>query len=308
MDSNVSVTKSNALIEAGYRLSLTEMQIILYGISLVNPLAEDFPLQYRIDIKSFAGMFNRDYGSVYTEVKEAVISKFWERDFSYRDEKGNIVTNRWLTQIKRQDKTGYIEIKFSDELRPYLHQLKKHFTTYYIDQISSFKSIYAVRFYEMSVMHLRKGEYSKRSFRLKVSEIRDRLELHDKYKRFYDLKNRVLESAKRDINKHSDIRFDYSMIKIGREVDEIEFTVYKKARAKSELKAESKGTVTTMKPHNLTPAIFEKAKKIIAEAGDKWDLYAIEQQFYEYMKKKGQPESLGGAFLGFVKKKVQSSP
>ena len=47
-----SVTKHNGLIQAGYRLSLNEARIVLYGISLINPLAEDFPLEYQIDIKS----------------------------------------------------------------------------------------------------------------------------------------------------------------------------------------------------------------------------------------------------------------
>jgi len=44
------------------------------------------------------------------------------------------------------------------------------------------------------------------------------------------------------------------------------------------------------------------------EANTGWDIYAIEQQFYDYIRKKGQPESIEGAFLGFVKKKVTKKP
>lgn len=298
-----SITKSNALIEAGYRLSLTEMQIVLYGISLVNPVANDFPLQYRIDIKNFAEMFNRDHGSIYTEIKGAILSKFWERDFSYRDEKGNLVTNRWLTQIKRQDKTGYIEIKFSEDVRPYLHQLQQHFTTYYIDKISAFKSVYSIRIYEMSIMNLRKSKQNSCSFKLSVKEIRDRLELNNKYKRFYNLKIRIIDMAKREINKHSDIELSYKVIKKGREAQEIEFTVLKKNNSTTEITTEilsSPTGNTSLKPNKLTPAIFDKAKNIVAKAGNQWDLYAIEQQFFEYIERKGPPESLEKAFLGFV--------
>jgi len=301
MDNN-SITKSNALIEAGYRLSLTEMQIVLYGISLINPIAKDFPLKYRIDIKHFAGLFNRDHGDIYGEVKKAILSKFWERDFSYKDEKGNIVTNRWLTQIKHQDKTGYLEIKFSEEVQPYLHQLKKYFTTYYIDHISSFKSIYSVRFYEMSVMHLKKSKQEKCSFALEIEEIRNRLELENKYKRFHDIKIRILEPAKKEINKYSDIRFNYKIVKLGRSAHEIEFVISKKLKKQPDLPQPKYA------PPKLTPAIFEKAQKIIRDAGNRWDIYAIEQQFYAFIKKKGQPESFEGAFIGFVKKKVLTPP
>jgi Plasmid encoded RepA protein len=64
--------------------------------------------------------------------------------------------------------------------------------------------------------------------------------------------------------------------------------------------------------HPSTPlvssALMEKAKEIGLKAGTGWDIYAIEQQFYEYIKKKGIPEKFDAAFLGFVRKKVKISP
>ena len=304
MDNN-SITKSNALIEAGYRLSLTEMQIVLYGISLINPIAKDFPLKYRIDIKHFSELFNRNHGDIYREVKNAILSKFWERDFSYKDETGKIITNRWLTQIKHQDNTGYLEIKFNEEVQPYLHQLKKYFTTYYIDQIALFKSIYSVRLYEMSVMHLKKSKKEKCIFVLEIKEIRNRLELGNKYKRFHDIKIRILETAKREINKYSDIRFSYKIVKLGKAANEVEFFTSKKTRSQPDL---LNSPQSEYKPAKLSPTVFEKAKQMALAAGTGWDIYAMEQQFYTFIKKKGAPESYEGAFLGFVKKKVAKPP
>ena len=94
-----SITKSNALIEASYRLTRTELQIILYGISLINPTQKDFPLTYRVETRRFAEMFNRNHGEIYNDIKDAVRKRFWERDFSYTNEQGKIVTCRWLTRI-----------------------------------------------------------------------------------------------------------------------------------------------------------------------------------------------------------------
>jgi hypothetical protein len=47
-----------------------------------------------------------------------------------------------------------------------------------------------------------------------------------------------------------------------------------------------------------------KAKNLVMAAGTGWDLYAIENQFYAYTNKAGQPKNIETAFLGFVKKKI----
>lgn len=314
-----AISKSNALIEASYRLSLTEIQIILYGISLINPTSNDFPLEYRIDIKRFAELFGRVHGEIYNDIKDAIKKRFWERDFTYLNEQGRSVTCRWLTRITNEDKTGHIEIKFSEDVQPYLHQLKKNYTCYYIEQISQFKSIYSVRIYEFCLMELNKSRLDKQVFTLEVVELKRRLQLVDKYKRFSNFKDRILEKSRSEINKHSDIILNYSVIKQGRTPKKVKFIVTRKSKSEEKTVESStplgndyllpcSSSQTSMKPKILTPSVFEKAKKIITEAGDQWDLYAIEQQFYEYVKKKGPPESLEGAFLGFVRKKVQSSP
>lgn len=296
MPKELSVTKSNALIEAGYRLSLTEIQIILYGIGLVNPLKPDFPRTYRIEIDRFAEMFNREHGQIYQEVKEAVLKRFWERDFSYVDQNGKIVLLRWLTKVTHDDKTGYLEIKFSEEIQPYLHQLQKNFTSYYISQISKFKSIYSIRFYEHSIMLLEKNHSNQWKFSLLVSEIKQKLGINDKYDRFSNLKSRILEPAKHEINQFSDIIFDYSVEKLGRTPYKIKFKVSKKC-----LYGECSVEYRSVKVQIKT---LESAKEMVIKAGTGWDIYVIEKQFYEYSKTKGSPKNIDAAFIGFVKKKI----
>ena len=293
-----SITKSNSLIEAGYRLSLTEMQIVLYGISLINPKKKLFPLVYRIDIARFAEMFNREHGQIYYEIKEAIQKRFWERDFSYKDEDGKTVTIRWLTRIKHEDKSGFIEIKFSEEIQPYLHQLQNSFTTYYIEKIANMKSFYSIRLYELSIMNLKKSQKSKCCFKILIDELKEYLELTEKYSRFSNFKDRIIEKAKKEINKHSDINFDYEVIKTGRKPYEIRFTASKKNEVLNKEINTKKISTTTL----------EEAKKISLAAGTGWDIYAIEQQFYDYMNKKGSPLNLENAFLGFVRKKVEKKP
>ena len=58
----------------------------------------------------------------------------------------------------------------------------------------------------------------------------------------------------------------------------------------------------------LSSTIMEKAKSIAQQAKTGWDIYAIEQQFYDYAQQKGMPDNPEGAFLNFVRKKVKNPP
>jgi len=298
---NNSVTKFNGLIEASYRLSLNEARIVFYGISLINPLSMDFPLEFNIDIKRFSDMFNIAKNNVYTAIKQAAMDRFWEREFTFRTDEGKQMRTRWLTGIEYEDSQGYLKIFINPQLKPFLHQLVSgNFTRYYLENIANFKSVYSVRFYEIAIMELKRSKQNKWKFKLKIKMIKEKLDIQDKYKRFSNFKAVVLEPAKKEINKHSDINFNYHVIKLGRSPHEVEFIVSMKGQ-KSLISDQNN-------PSKLPPSVLEAAKKITLEANTGWDIYAIEQQFYDYIRKKGQPESIEGAFLGFVKKKVTKKP
>ena len=53
---------------------------------------------------------------------------------------------------------------------------------------------------------------------------------------------------------------------------------------------------------------FNKAKKLVAEAGTGWDFNAILDQWVIYTEKTTPAKNKNAAFIGFVKKKIQSEP
>ena len=112
---NNTVTKHNALIEASYRLSLNEIRLILYGISLINPLKSEFPTEIIVDISKFSSLFNTDKNGLYNDLKKSIIRKFWNREFSYKLYNEEIRLSRWLDQVDYCDKRGYIKIYFSEK-------------------------------------------------------------------------------------------------------------------------------------------------------------------------------------------------
>jgi len=303
------ITKSNAVINSSYRFSLNELRILLYGLSHINPRSNEFPMFHRIHIKELAEFYNigeKDRGSFYDNIKDALLNKFWNREFSYYDEElGETVRRTWLTEIRYGRKDGTLAYEYNPKLKNQLQQLAKRFTSYFLNNIANMKSAYAVRLYEISIMYLNASKQDKTTFIKTIEDLKNNLDIQDKYKYFFNFKARVLEQAKREINKHSNIKFSYKVKKLGRSPNEIEFTVSRKPKEQPDLPGLPQAEYT---PPKLTPAIFEKAKQIALEAGTGWDIYAIEQQYHEYSKKKGQPENPEGAFLGFVKKKVAKLP
>lgn len=49
---------------------------------------------------------------------------------------------------------------------------------------------------------------------------------------------------------------------------------------------------------------IETAKALVLAAEAGWDIYALEQEFYDYAAKKGAPKYIDRAFIGFVRRKI----
>lgn len=301
MASNL-VTKHNELIESSYRLTLTEARIIFYGLSLVNPTAKAFNYQFKIDIKAFAKMFGLENSKdLYGHLKTAAMDKFWLREFTFPTTNDRKLRVGWLSGIEYGDKEGYLKIFINPQLQPFLHQMHNNFTSYHLENIAKFKSIYSVRFYEIALMQLKKSPREVVSFKMLISEIKETLEINEKYSRFSNFKGRVIDVSKKEINRHSDIKFNYEVIKQGRTPNEIKFTISYREKQKEE-----QLPLIGSQEIKLSPNIIEKAKDILVKEGCRLDIYTVIDQFKNYALKKGVPDNVEGAFLGFVKKKIES--
>src|SRR5690625_7211253 len=62
---------------------------------------------------------------------------------------------------------------------------------------------------------------------MKVEELQEKLNLQNKYENFYDFRRRVLQQAKEDIEKHTNMRFTWTEIKArkGRKMERIMFDI-----------------------------------------------------------------------------------
>ena len=310
------ITKSNAIVNASYRLSVNEQRIVLFGLSQIDPRSDEFPLFYEINIREFAefwGIDLKDRGSFHKDIQKALITRFWEREFSYFDaDLKRVVKRRWLSEVQYGGKDGMLAYEYNPKLKKELQKLARRFTSYFLSNVADMKSAYAMRIYEIAIMYLNASKKNKTAFSLGIKTLKERMSIEDKYKRFCDFKPHVLEIAKRDINKHSDIKLSYKVIKRGRSPHEIEFTVSRKPKLNQAPltlpEAPAAEQEEGLKRPLLSTTDIEDGKQIALEAGTGWDIYAVLDQFYAWVEKKGRPRNPRAAWLAFVRKKVALPP
>jgi plasmid replication initiation protein len=231
---NKVVNKSNNFVTSHFNLSMTEYRILLYGISLVNPLDKKFPREFKINVKEFAEMFNVDASNLYRDIRETIDKQMFARYIRVKLEDGWVGKFHLVDFLKYNDRLGEIEIHFSTYSMQLLCDFKGNFTSYHLEQIALFKSAYSIRFYEFAVMHMKANNGKPTQFFISIDELKRRFEIKDKYKMYNNLKQRVIEKAMTEINAFSNISLRYIEIKKGRSVDQIKLIVKYKNWEKAE--------------------------------------------------------------------------
>jgi len=223
LDSNNLVTQSNNLVEARYFLTKNE-QLILYAmISFINPNDDDF-ITYRTSISGFAQLLGLDKRTIAKDIDDItnrLMSRFVKIETKVGWEKYT-----WVKTIKVNKEDDEIMLRFNDDLKPYLLDLRKRFTSFRLKKIAFLKSIYAIRIYQLLVEY---NNIDKQVFSYSLEDFREMMlgEKSKKYTAFKDFRLRVLESAQKELNKESDLSFTFKALRKGRKIGKIEFQIVK---------------------------------------------------------------------------------
>lgn len=238
-----TVVKSNRLIESSYRLSITEKKIIEVLASAIHKDDEDFK-DYTFSIKDFIELSGVKNQSKYEDVRTAA-EGLVQNTFTFR-EKNAVTTVAWLSGCRYYEHEGLITLQFSPWLKPYLLQLKGHFTQYQLGNIMQIKSSYAIRIYELLKQRQKIGY---REFT--VDELRHILQIDEQYKNYKDFRRNVILVAQKELKEKTDICFTFEETRLGRKVASIYFTI------------ESN---TKINEHSLFDPKYQKAIKQIKSA------------------------------------------
>lgn len=231
------IRKSNKLIEARYRLSVWEQRLILTLLINISKQDEDFK-RYRIRVADFASQWQLESdNSLYEKVHEAADSLVG-RTLQISDDPTISKTVSWLAYVEYVRGSGVVELEFHNALKPYLLQLKKHYTEYQLEHVVNFKNQYTIRIYELLKIEVFKyksvGKFSKN---FKYEDLRVLLAISKKeYLLFGDFKKRIIAPSVDEISTHTDLEItEVHYGKTGRKVTDITFDVKIRSATEAQL-------------------------------------------------------------------------
>ena len=224
----LTVVKSNDLIDASYRLTLNEQRLVLMCIGEIkrSQLVTDHS-KFRVSAAAFAEAFSLPLKTAYKELQQ-VAEKLYERSINIKnpfpdDPKITHIKTRWVSSITYLTGNGEIILCFAQDVIPYISMLEGRFTRYSLHAITGMKSTYGMRFYELIRKWMSASYELQYTKEISLDDLKERLELTDKYKAIKDFKLKVLEPAMKDINTYSDIKARYTQQKTGRRVSHLIF-------------------------------------------------------------------------------------
>lgn len=219
MRQDLMVTKSNALVEAVYKLGVNEQRVLAMLVAQVEPDDEDFK-PYRFKVSEIEAMIESGSHNNHRLIEETA-KGLLKKPFKIHDHTGWFMCN-WLSSARYIRSEGIAELCFDPGLKPYLLGLQERFTTYKLNNVVKLRSRYSVRLYELLKQYESLG---KRSFEL--LELRKTLGLEDgEYAKWKDFRVWVLGQAERELPKKTDLGFSYETRKSGRAVAFVDFKIW----------------------------------------------------------------------------------
>ena len=226
------VVKSNALVEASYRLTLGEQQILLLAIAKISDYNEvTESTAFTVSTQELVETFKVLPANAYRLLQDAaeqlfvrvvVIDKPDPKDPHLLKTK-----TRWVQSIGYRPGLSQITLRFAHDMLPYLSGLSREFTRYRLAYTAGMTSVYAVRIYEMLVQWKSKGELD-----VELDWLREKFDLPPSYSGISELKKRVVKPAIDQINEHSDLWVKWDQRKRGRQVVAFIFTFGLKSEKK----------------------------------------------------------------------------
>lgn len=215
------VRVANALIQKSqFDLTAAQFDILIHVISLKKPNDNPGTL-YEFTIKDYyemKGCDNRSGGN-YADFKSNIDAidklRFW------MSINGERVRLQWFHRLLIIPDSGTIKFSFNDDVVPYLYNLTERYTD--AKKINSLvlKSKYSKYLYYYLCSHAYRV-----CFEITLEEFCKEA-CPNEYKEYKDIKRRVLEVAKDEINEHTDISFLYEAKShgVGKKITHIRFIV-----------------------------------------------------------------------------------
>ena len=235
--SSVARIENDFIFKAQYQLTAREQKVILYLVSMVDPMGKRFGLHV-VPIKELKDLImSKRSGSFYDEMEGFTkrISKkqiiFDSKVTGKRKKKMQGIIN-WFASIEpvyNEEGEVCLEFEFSKKLAPVLLQLKEYTQIDYLQTIP-LGSGFSVRMYQIFRAHRDKmAKHQKRSkLKYELNDLKVVLGIEGKYNDWRKFKERVVKVIEAEINEHTDIKVQTNLLREGRKVVALEFELWDK--------------------------------------------------------------------------------
>ena len=226
MKTALEIRQHNALTNARYEYSELQLDLLFFLVSKLRK--EQKTTVYELNIRDLSALTGKKYNPSYLRKATADMGS---RVFEVLTEK--TYEQLWMFQrVKYLLGQGIIEIKLTEDILPFLFDLKDNFTSYELASALRLTSKYAKRIYQLCSQWKDKGVTKKYD----IQEFKRMLGLLDekgneKIKQIGQLREKVLDLAVKQINEHTELHISYSLEKKVRTFQNIVFTVKPQALA-----------------------------------------------------------------------------
>lgn len=209
----------NAITSGRYDFTACQLDILFMLLSSL----EENELTYTIRAKDIELLTGREWN--YQQLRKST-EDIGSRMFEI--ETDEYYQQIWLfQQVKYLKGQGAFEVMISEPAKPLFFELKNNFTHFQLKSVLGCTSSYAKRLYMLACQWRTIGRFPKP---IPILELKQMLGLVDKkgneqYSEITGFKKKVLDLAKKQINEHTDISFDYELFKRGRSFTHIQIYI-----------------------------------------------------------------------------------
>ena len=227
--------KSNMIVRhAVTRFNYKQNQLMCVLLGKYINLNKDTCIDTEVGIDELRQILGLNDGSEnYNLIKKAV-TKFGENGsvgFLKFDSKGEPVYT-WMPFFTKIELTNnYCKFSWNDCMKENLINLKNNYTQYLASDYLKLSSVYAQNLYEqMKAIENYRYSYDHSLPRIAVEELRQIMQVGNKYPKFHTFKTVCLQRAVEEINEKTDLYVKMNNVKKGRTVGEIEFDIMNKSK------------------------------------------------------------------------------
>lgn len=204
LDKEYKVVTANDLIRGRQKMTLREAQLLFIAISQVVKEDKDFKT-YTTTVPELATFMGITEDSLYRDLK-SICKELMQRTVDVQIGGKQWKLFHWISCAEYNN--GTLTLRLSEDIKPYLIDLDRYYTTSILGTLMTFKSYYATRLYQVIWCDYRAQKESKEDWSYTCEELRELFQIKPKqYKQNRDLLKKTIKPAIEELN-----RSDYVMI------------------------------------------------------------------------------------------------